>query len=228
MNKYLQVAIGDEFLWVAIGLMCAPLVFLLLVVVIDTLLDNIIDAITNLPYHARFRHYLKNYMFEKVFHIEPKPYKMKRIRRYIKSFSYSKIEQIINDKLCIMPSLVLDAFCLDSVKQEDYFYYDKLADYFYYNASFHEKKNGNGYITLFDHSFEDVYARPFEIWLMIRHDLEKKGKQMLSYSDFFVYVYKRKYKSREDRANLRTKCDGTWETRFHILKNLEKECKEIC
>lgn len=67
MNEYLQAAIGDEFLWVAIGFMCAPLVVLLLVVGIDVFLDNIIDAITSLPYNARFRHYLKNYMFEKAF-----------------------------------------------------------------------------------------------------------------------------------------------------------------
>lgn len=60
MNEYLQVTIA------LMGASCFPLVFFL-VAVIDTYLYDIIDAITDPFYHARFRHYLKNYMFEKAF-----------------------------------------------------------------------------------------------------------------------------------------------------------------
>lgn len=162
--------------------------------------------------------------------------RIREIRKFIKSFSYEKIEQIIDGYLSIYFDDILNAFCLDSVKQQDYIYYDKLADYFYSIAIFAEDEDGYyKSVSLFNRSKDDyewgcesLYAEPLMLYLMVRHDMDKKGKQMLSYSDFFVYVYKRKYKSHEDRANLRTKCGTTWKERFHILKNLEKECKGLC
>lgn len=164
--------------------------------------------------------------------------RIREIRKFIKSFSYEKIEQIIDGYPGIYFDDILNAFCLDSVKQQDYIYYDKLADYLYSIASFKEDEDNDRYYTsmrLFNRSRDDyewgyksLYSEPLTLYFMVRHNMEKKGKQMLSYSDFFVYVYKRKYKSREDREDLRQECGCTWKERLHILNNLEKECKKLC
>ena len=173
------------------------------------------------------------YVLETVFDLETR-IRIREIRKFIKSFSYEKIEQIIDGYPGIYFDDILNAFCLDSVKQQDYIYYDKLADYLYSIASFTEDEDNDRYYTsvkLFDRSKDDyeylhesIYYEPLMLYFMVRHNMDKKGKQMLSYSDFFVYVYKRKYKSCEDLWGK----GATWEGRFHILKNLEKECKELC